>query len=99
MLVRQAVPPDAEGLICEPPVKQTYSATMTCQFTVASGEQSFRDWIRKRFSQGFHFRQAPDNHLWWTRYEAGEAQRFDIVVEAGTASPCRVRIVLVVDAE
>ena len=99
LLIRHAVPPDVRALSCEPPVKRTYSTTITCQMTVASGEQSYWGWIRKAFSPRFHFRQTVDNHLWLTRYEAGEMQRFDIAVEPGSASLSRVRIVLFVDAD
>jgi hypothetical protein len=99
LLVRQAVPPNATALSCESPIKRTYSTTLTCQATVASDEQSYRDWIRKAFSQRFRFRQTVDNHLWLTRYEAGETQRFDIAVEPGAGSQCSVRIVLFVDAD
>ena len=99
LLIRQAVPPGATALSCEPPIKRTYSTTLTCQVVVASDEQSYRDWIRKALSHRFRLSQADDNHLWLTRYEAGETQRFDITVEPGAGSLCNVRIVLFVDAD
>ena len=99
LLIRQAVPPGTMALSCEPPVRRTYSTTLACHVVVASDEQSYRDWIRKAFAQRFRLRQTDDNHLCFTRYEAGETQRFDIALEPGAGSRCTVRIVLLVDAD
>jgi hypothetical protein len=99
LLVREAVPPNAKALNCEPPVKRPFSATITCQVAVDSSGPSYQDWIHKTLSKKYRLSQTLDDHLWLTRFEAGEMQRFDIAVEAGADSMCGVRIVLFVDAD
>ena len=97
-LRRLVVPPDSAGG-CESPVTGTYSATVTCDLTISGNAESYRQWILGRLSERFRILEISSGHLLLTRYDDGEAQEADIVMNSVPDSGTHLRIMLRVYAD
>jgi len=97
-LVRLAVPPDSEGG-CVSPVTETYSVTVTCDLTISGSEESYRHWVHDELSERFRSREISKGRLLMTRYDNGETQEVDIVMNSVPDSRTRLRITLRVYAD
>lgn len=98
LLRRLVVPPDSAGG-CESPLTDTYSATVTCDLTISGSVESYRQWILSRVSERFRIREISRRHLLMTRYDDGETQEVDIVMNSVPNSRTRLQIMLRVYAD
>jgi len=95
---RLAVPPDADGG-CMSPVSDANSVTVMCDLTIPGSQESYRDWVYSRFSDRFQRREISKGRLLMTRYDDGETQEIDIVMNSVSDSRTRLRITLRVYAD